>query len=88
MTAPALTKGATSAETVHGQREYLLPSMLHLYKEPLVLAGGEGVRVHDPEGREYLDLFNAELVTGLLNPLFVVIITPLVVAFFSWMVEC
>ena len=33
---------------------------------------------------EYLELFNAELVTGLLNPIFVVALTPLVVAFFGW----
>ena len=30
MTAPSLAAGATSAEIVHGQREYLLPSMLHM----------------------------------------------------------
>ena len=70
MTAPALAKGATSAETVHGQQEFLLPSMLHLYEEPLVLAEGEGVRVRDPEGHEYLDLFSGILTTsvGHCNP--------------------
>ena len=70
MTAPALAKGTTSAETVRGQREYLLPSMLHLYAEPLVLCEGEGVRVRDPEGREYLDLFSGILTTsvGHCNP--------------------
>ena len=64
MTAPTLAKGSTSAETVRGQREYLLPSMLHLYDEPLVLCEGEGVRVRDPEGREYLDLFSGILTTS------------------------
>ncbi len=70
MTAPAAAKGATSAETVRGQREYLLPSMLHLYDEPLVICEGEGVRVRDPEGREYLDLFSGILTTsvGHCNP--------------------
>ncbi len=70
MTAPTLTKGTTSAETIHGQREFLLPSMLHLYGKPLVLAEGEGVRVRDPEGREYLDLFSGILTTsvGHCNP--------------------
>ncbi|MDX1495112.1 MAG: aspartate aminotransferase family protein [Longimicrobiales bacterium] len=70
MTAPTLTKGPTSAETIHGQREYLLPSMLHLYKEPLVLDRGEGVRAWDPEGHEYLDLFSGILTTsvGHCNP--------------------
>jgi len=70
MTVPTLTKGATSAETIHGQREYLLPAMLHMYDEPLVLEEGEGVRVRDPEGREYLDLFAGILTTsvGHCNP--------------------
>jgi 4-aminobutyrate aminotransferase-like enzyme len=70
MTAPTLAKSVTSAETIHGQREYLLPSMLHLYDEPLVLEKGEGVRVWDPEGHEYLDLFAGILTTsvGHCNP--------------------
>lgn len=60
----------SSAETVRGQREYLLPSMLHLYDEPLVLDEGLGVRVRDPEGNEYLDLFSGILTTsvGHCNP--------------------
>ena len=70
MTAPTLARGVTSAETIHGQRELLLPSMLHMYKEPLVLAEGEGVRAWDPEGHEYLDLFSGILTTsvGHCNP--------------------
>jgi len=64
MTATTLTEGPTSAETIHGQREFLLPSMLHLYDEPLVLDRGEGVRAWDPEGREYLDLFSGILTTS------------------------
>ena len=70
MSTRGLAKGVTSAETIHGQREYLLPSMLHLYKEPLVLVDGEGVRVRDPEGHEYLDLFAGILTTsvGHCNP--------------------
>lgn len=35
----------------------------------------------------FLDLFNTELISGLLNPVFVVLLTPLVVAFFAWMVR-
>lgn len=64
------TAGASSADVVAGKREYLLPSMLHLYSEPLVLAEGEGVRVRDPEGKEYLDLFSGILTTsvGHCNP--------------------
>jgi alanine-glyoxylate transaminase/(R)-3-amino-2-methylpropionate-pyruvate transaminase len=65
-----LSKGPTSAETVHGHREYLLPAMIHLYDEPLVLASGQGLRVKDPEGHEYLDLFSGILTTsvGHCNP--------------------
>ena len=70
MTAPNLAAGATSAEIVRGQREYLLPSMLHMYSEPLSLVEGKGVRVKDAEGREYLDLFAGILTTsvGHCNP--------------------
>jgi dipeptide/tripeptide permease len=39
-----------------------------------------------PEG-DYRRLINAELITGLLNPVFVVALTPLVVAFFTWRVR-
>ena len=70
MSTKGLAGGVTSAETVHGQREFLLPSMLHLYKEPLVLEEGEGVRVRDADGHEYLDLFAGILTTsvGHCNP--------------------
>jgi len=46
--------------------------------------------VYDGAGEErlppnkFLTLLNAEMITGLLNPVFVVILTPLVVGFFSW----
>ncbi|HIC14821.1 MAG TPA: aspartate aminotransferase family protein [Gemmatimonadetes bacterium] len=49
---------------IDGQREYLLPSMLHLYSEPLCLTEGQGVRVWDADGREYLDLFSGILTTS------------------------
>lgn len=77
MTTPGLAAGVTSAETVHGQREFLLPSMLHLYEEPLVLSRAEGVRAWDPEGHEYLDLFSGILTTsvGHCNPRVVAAVT-------------
>jgi 4-aminobutyrate aminotransferase-like enzyme len=70
MTAPTLAAGPTGAEIIHGQREYLLPAMLHLYSEPLAIAEAEGVRVWDADGREYLDLFAGILTTsvGHCNP--------------------
>lgn len=57
--------GATSAEILQGQREYLLPAMLHMYSEPLALAEGHGVRVTDADGIEYLDLFSGILTTSI-----------------------
>jgi 4-aminobutyrate aminotransferase-like enzyme len=65
-----LAAGPTGAEIIHGQREYLLPAMLHLYSEPLAIAEAEGVRVWDADGREYLDLFAGILTTsvGHCNP--------------------
>ena len=77
MTPVGLAAGVTSAEVIHGQREFLLPSMLHLYSEPLVLSRGEGVRAWDPEGHEYLDLFSGILSTsvGHCNPRVVAAVT-------------
>ncbi len=59
------TPGMSNAEIVAGQREYLLPSMLHMYSEPLALAEGKGVRVKDADGKEYLDLFSGILTTSI-----------------------
>ncbi|HPF40805.1 MAG TPA: peptide MFS transporter [Phycisphaerae bacterium] len=39
------------------------------------------------EKGEFASVFNAELVTSFLNPLFVVLLTPVVVAFFAWRVR-
>jgi len=74
---PTLATGPTSAEVIHGQREYLLPSLLHLYSEPLAIAEAEGVRVRDPEGHEYLDLFAGILTTsvGHCNPRVIAAVT-------------
>jgi alanine-glyoxylate transaminase/(R)-3-amino-2-methylpropionate-pyruvate transaminase len=59
------TAHATNADIVAGQREFLLPAMLHMYSEPLALAEGKGVRVRDADGKEYLDLFSGILTTSL-----------------------
>ncbi len=64
MTAPASFTASKSAGIIRGQREHLLPAILHMYKEPLVLTEGEGVRVLDAEGNEYLDLFAGILTTS------------------------
>jgi len=64
MASQSTVGGSTSAEVAQGHREYLLPAMIHLYQEPLALAEGEGVRVRDADGREYLDLFAGILTTS------------------------
>ena len=56
--------GMTNADIIAGQREFLLPAMLHMYSEPLPLAEGQGVRVRDADGKEYLDLFSGILTTS------------------------
>lgn len=49
-----------------------------------VFEGASAIRM---EPGTFLGLMNAELITGLLNPVFVVLFTPLVVAFFMWRVK-
>jgi len=52
----------------HG--EYLLPAVANYYAEPIVLAEGDGMRVRDVDGREYLDFFGGILTVsvGHCNP--------------------
>ena len=59
------TLGLTNADIIAGQKEYLLPAMLHMYSEPLPLVEGKGVRVRDADGKEYLDLFSGILTTSI-----------------------
>ena len=42
-------------------KEYLYPSVITYYQEPLPLAGGKGCHVYDAQGREYLDFFGGIL---------------------------
>ena len=65
MNADTAVAGASSAEILQGQREYLLPALLHMYDQPLALAEGRGVRVTDADGVEYLDLFSGILTTSI-----------------------
>lgn len=51
----------TRAETLRKHREYLLPSVANYYTEPVVLTSGEGTRLRDSEGREFLDFFGGIL---------------------------
>ena len=54
-----------SEDVLAAQGEFLFPAVRPLYDQPLVLDEGEGVRVRDVEGREYLDLFGGILTTSL-----------------------
>ena len=52
-------------EMFQGQQEYLFPCVGHLYQDPVVMVKGEGMKVWDTDGREYLDFFSGILSTSL-----------------------
>lgn len=65
MTEPDTTSGVTrSQEIFQGQKLYIFPCVGHLYKEPVVMVKGEGAKVWDADGREYLDFFSGILTTS------------------------
>ena len=65
MTEPDTTSGVTrSQEIFQGQKHYIFPCVGHLYKEPVVMVKGEGAKVWDADGREYLDFFSGILTTS------------------------
>ena len=52
----------SNASDVRGkQGEFLFPCVANYYQEPVVLARGEGSRVADVDGREYMDFFGGIL---------------------------
>jgi alanine-glyoxylate transaminase/(R)-3-amino-2-methylpropionate-pyruvate transaminase len=58
------TEAPTSERTRDARakhREYLLPATILYYQEPVVLTEGQGLRVHDADGNEYLDFFGGIL---------------------------
>ena len=64
------TTGTDTQAVKSGHREYLFPCAPPLYDDPLVLVEGNGTRVIDSEGREFLDFFSGILTTavGHCNP--------------------
>ena len=54
-----------SHEIYKGQQEYIFPCVGHLYQEPVVMVRGDGMKVWDAEGREYLDFFSGILSTSI-----------------------
>jgi len=55
---------SSKAELLAKQKQYLWPNHLLYYTEPLPLDRGEGLRVWDVEGKEYLDFFGGILTTS------------------------
>jgi 4-aminobutyrate aminotransferase-like enzyme len=54
-----------AAEIQAKHAEFLFPSVANYYEEPVVLDSGEGLRVKDIDGREYLDFFGGILTLSL-----------------------
>ena len=55
----------SSAEVRKGHEEFLFPCVANYYEEPVVITKAEGTRVHDADGREYLDFFGGILTVSL-----------------------
>lgn len=58
----AARRDAAAIKAAH--REYLFPCVTPYYADPVVMARGEGMRVWDADGREYLDFFSGILTTA------------------------
>ncbi len=56
-----IQSAASSAEVLAKHKEFLLPSVGNYYKDPVVLTDGDGSRVTDAEGNQYLDFFGGIL---------------------------
>jgi 4-aminobutyrate aminotransferase-like enzyme len=57
----AVGTSSRKAEILAKQKEFLFPSILTYYSEPLVIERGKGLFLYDVEGREYLDFFGGIL---------------------------
>ncbi len=61
-----LSRPVTRTEDVQtGHQEFIFPSAAPLYQDPLVLVQGQGTRVVDSEGTEFLDFFSGILTNSL-----------------------
>ena len=52
----------TRDEILLAREDYLFPSSLHFFREPLVVARAKGPYLYDIDGREYLDFFGGIVV--------------------------
>jgi len=50
-----------SKDILSKHKEFLFPSVVNYYKEPLAIDRGDGLYVYDPEGKKYLDFFGGIL---------------------------
>lgn len=55
----------SSADIRKDHHEFLFPCVANYYEEPVVIAKGEGTRVTDVDGREYIDFFGGILTVSL-----------------------
>lgn len=60
-----VTTKKTSAEVRQKHKDYLFPSVANYYEESVVLESGQGLRVKDLDGTEYLDFFGGILTVSL-----------------------
>ncbi|HBC74884.1 MAG TPA: aspartate aminotransferase family protein [Candidatus Wallbacteria bacterium] len=56
-----MKKKLTSKQITANYKEFLYPSVITYYEEPLALVSGKGNYVYDAEGNEYLDFFGGIL---------------------------
>lgn len=54
-----------SASVRARHKEFLFPSVINYYAEPVVVTEGKGLRVRDAEGREFLDFFGGILTVSI-----------------------
>ncbi|MAE27452.1 MAG: aspartate aminotransferase family protein [Planctomycetes bacterium] len=59
------TPEKTSQEVRDAHNKYLFPCVANYYAEPLVLSSGQGRRLTDLDGRQYLDFFGGILTVSL-----------------------
>ena len=58
-------KRSTVSDAVRKHKEFLFPAVATYYQEPLALTKGEGEKVWDDQGKEYLDCFGGVLTVSL-----------------------
>ncbi len=88
------TTSVKAAEGATANREVLVTRDIEGQQVPVLLVSAETHQAvfkdRDPavptlKPGSYVKLINAEMLTGLPNPVFVVLMTPVIVAFFGWM---